>query len=148
MSEHEAMQYVDLMTFLPDLNLTRADRTSMNVSLELRVPLLNHHLVEYSCGLADEVRNPGGELKGLFKQALWDRLPESIRHRKKKGFSAPVKQWFSREDLVRLARDLRAEHPGLLGTWLSGDLEKNVASFEGSRAYRVWVLLQWLRTNA
>ncbi len=142
------MQYVDLMTFLPDLNLTRADRTSMNVSLELRVPLLNHHLVEYSCGLADEVRNPGGELKGLFKQALWDRLPESIRHRKKKGFSAPVKQWFSREDLVRLARDLRAEHPGLLGTWLSGDLEKNVASFEGSRAYRVWVLLQWLRTNA
>lgn len=142
------MQYVDMMTFLPDLNLTRADRTSMHVSLELRVPLLNHHLVEYACGLADEVRNPDGELKGLFKRTFWQQLPEPIRHRKKKGFSAPVKQWFQAEVLTKLAADLRAERPGLLGQWLSPDLEKNIASLEGSRAYRAWVLLQWLRNNA
>jgi asparagine synthase (glutamine-hydrolysing) len=142
------MQYVDMMTFLPDLNLTRADRTSMHFSLELRVPLLDHRLVEYVCGLNHTVRNPGGQLKGLYKRAMWQRLPEPIRHRRKKGFSAPVRNWFTAEDLAGLVRRVRAERRELAGSWLSGDLERTVRRFRGSRAYKLWVFLQWLRRHA
>jgi asparagine synthase (glutamine-hydrolysing) len=142
------MQYLDMMTFLPDLNLARADRTSMHVALELRVPLLNHRLVEYACGLAQDVRNPGGRLKGLFRQAVGDRLPEAIRDRKKKGFSAPVKEWFEPENLVSLVRDVRAERGDLAGSWLNKDLEDFAARLNGSRAYKLWVFLNWIRRHA
>lgn len=142
------MQYVDMMTFLPDLNLTRADRTSMHVSLELRVPLLSHPLIEYVCGLGQEVRNPGGQLKGLFKKAIADRLPQPILHGKKRGFSAPVKQWFTPRDLVRLVRAVRAEHPDLARSWLHANLATYAGRLRGSRAYKLWVLLRWLRKYA
>ncbi|HUU22071.1 MAG TPA: hypothetical protein VM389_05990, partial [Phycisphaerae bacterium] len=72
----------------------------------------------------------------------------SIRTRKKKGFSAPVKQWFGREDLVGLARAVRAEQPELARAWLHRDLERTVGRFEGSRAYKAWTFLSWVRKNA
>ncbi|MCG3178398.1 MAG: Asparagine synthetase [glutamine-hydrolyzing] 3 [Phycisphaerae bacterium] len=141
------MQFVDMMTFLPDLNLTRADRTSMSVSLELRVPLLSHRLVEYVAALPQAVRNPDGKLKGLFRQAVGDRLPELIRNRPKKGFSSPVKQWFTPADLSRLASDVMAEHPDLARQWLHPALPRYAACVEGSRAFKLWSLLLWLRRN-
>ena len=142
------MQYLDMCTFLPDLNLARADRTSMHVSLELRVPLLNHHLIEYVCGLRQDVRNPGGALKGLFKHAVRNRLPQAIRHRKKKGFSAPVKQWFTPGDLFRLISDVRAEHRDLAADWLHPRLGWNARKITGTRGYKLWIFLKWLRKNA
>ncbi|MFP4434009.1 MAG: asparagine synthase (glutamine-hydrolyzing) [Phycisphaerae bacterium] len=141
------MQRVDLMTFLPDLNLTRADRTSMHFSLELRVPLLNHELVEFCTSLPQRVRNPAGQLKGLLKTALADRVPESIRTRKKKGFSAPVKHWFDTDDLLRLIADLRVEKPDLAADWLNPRLAEYAGRVKGSRAYKLWVFLQWLRRH-
>jgi len=142
------MQYLDMCTFLPDLNLTRADRTSMHVSLELRVPLLNHRLVEYACGLRQDVRNPGGALKGLFKHAVADRLGEAIMTRNKKGFSAPVKQWFTSADLFKLIADVRAEHPDLAAAWLHPRLAWNARKIRGSRAYKLWIFLKWIQRNA
>jgi asparagine synthase (glutamine-hydrolysing) len=139
------MQLVDMMTFLPDLNLTRADRTSMHFSLELRVPLLHHELVEYCAGVGGQVRNPDRRLKGLVKDAMRDRLPESIRTRKKKGFSAPVRQWFTSEDLVALVAELRATHGELARSWLHPRLDRYAATVKGSRAYKLWIFLQWLR---
>jgi len=141
------MQYVDMMTFLPDLNLARADRTSMHFSLELRVPLLNHRLLDYVCALPQAVRNPEGQLKGLYKRAMLQRLPESVRTRKKKGFSSPVKQWFTPEDLAALVRDVRAEHGDLVRTWFCDGLESFARRLEGSRAYKLWVFLKWLRAR-
>jgi len=138
------MQWVDMATFLPDLNLARADRTSMAVSLELRVPLLNHRLIEYVCGLPASVRNPDNQLKGLFKRAMAERLPESIRTRKKKGFSAPVKQWFTNEQLIEQVRAVRCDQPELATAWLSPGLERYAARVRGSRAYKLWVFLRWL----
>jgi asparagine synthase (glutamine-hydrolysing) len=142
------LQLVDLRTFLPDLNLARADRTSMRVALELRVPLLNHKLVEYACGLRENIRTPEGSLKGLFKKAVSDRLPEEIRRRKKKGFSAPVKEWFTGEDLSRLAREVASDCPDIAGRWLAHDLPEKARRIRGSRAYKLWVFLQWIRTAA
>ncbi|NBB95351.1 MAG: asparagine synthase (glutamine-hydrolyzing) [Planctomycetes bacterium] len=141
------MQYVDLMTFLPDLNLARADRTSMNVSLELRVPLLNHELVDYALGLPTDVRTPRDELKGLFKRTFGGRLPEALRARRKKGFSSPVREWMSADALGQLAEAVFFERPDIARAWLSPDLPRQARRLRGSRAYKLWVMLDWLRRH-
>ncbi|MBN1237745.1 MAG: asparagine synthase (glutamine-hydrolyzing) [Gammaproteobacteria bacterium] len=83
------LQYLDFHTFLPGLVLTKVDRTSMAVSLEARVPLLDRRIVEFSFGLAEDVRYPRGELKGLLREAYRGILPDRILDRRKKGFGIP-----------------------------------------------------------
>lgn len=87
------LQYLDFHTFLPDQILTKVDRTSMQVSLECRVPLLSKNLIEYVFSLHPEVRVLNGELKGLFKKVLAKHLPDEILFRNKKGFSIPYSSW-------------------------------------------------------
>jgi len=83
------LQLVDFHTYLPDDILTKVDRTSMSVSLEARVPLLDRRVIEFSFGLPESVRYAGGQLKGLLKHAYRDVLPDTILDRKKKGFGTP-----------------------------------------------------------
>ncbi len=82
------LQYVDFHTFMPDLVLTKVDRTSMAVSLEARVPLLARSIIEFSFALAEDVRYYGG-LKGLLRHAYREVLPDHILDRRKKGFGIP-----------------------------------------------------------
>ena len=86
--------------------------------------------------------------KGLFKHAVRGRLPEAIRQRKKKGFSAPVKQWFTRADLFKLIADVRAEHPDLAAAWLHPRLAWNARTITGTRGYKLWIFLKWIQRNA
>jgi len=86
-------QYLDFHTYLHDDILTKVDRASMQVALEVRVPLLATNLVEYAFSLPEEVRFQGGRLKGLLKYAFRDRLPPEILNRGKKGFSIPARAW-------------------------------------------------------
>jgi asparagine synthase (glutamine-hydrolysing) len=90
------LQLVDFHTYMPDLILTKVDRTSMSVSLEARVPLLDRRIIEFSFGLPESIRYAGGQLKGLLKYAYRDILPGSILDRKKKGFGTP-RYYFSVE---------------------------------------------------
>ncbi len=83
------LQLVDFHTYLPDDILTKVDRTSMSVSLEARVPLLDRRLIEFSFKLPEEIRYAGGQLKGLLKHAYRGILPDSVLDRKKKGFGTP-----------------------------------------------------------
>ncbi len=83
------LQYLDFHTFLPGLVLTKVDRTSMDVSLEARVPLLARSIIEFSFALGEDVRYAGGELKGLLKHAYREILPAAILDRRKKGFGIP-----------------------------------------------------------
>lgn len=83
------LQYVDFHTFMPGLVLTKVDRTSMAVSLEARVPLLDRRIVEFSFSLPEAIRLPGGEPKGLLRDAWRGILPEDILDRRKKGFGIP-----------------------------------------------------------
>lgn len=87
------LQYLDFKTYLPDDILTKMDRVSMAVSLECRVPLLSTELIEFSFSLPEDVRYEHGNLKGLLKLAYSDSLPEQILHRKKRGFSIPMRFW-------------------------------------------------------
>lgn len=88
------VQYLDLKTYLPGDILTKVDRASMAHGLEVRVPLLDHTLVEWLSGLPPALKLQGGVGKYLFKQALAPYLPDELLHRPKMGFSVPLADWF------------------------------------------------------
>jgi asparagine synthase (glutamine-hydrolysing) len=89
------LQDFDLRTYLPGDILTKVDRMSMANSLEARVPLLDHPLVEFACGVPARLRLRSGQTKYLLKRALTGRVPEEIVTRPKQGFAVPLESWFS-----------------------------------------------------
>jgi asparagine synthase (glutamine-hydrolysing) len=91
------LQYVDLMHYLPDNNLTRCDRTSMAVALEVRVPLLDHRIVEWMMRQPPERRVRGLSKKHLLKRVLADRLPDRVLRGRKRGFNVPIPAWLNHE---------------------------------------------------
>ena len=103
--ELNQMLAVDAQTQLPDDLLLLTDRMSMAVSLECRVPLLDHELVELAAGMPQEVKIRGGRLKHALKAALQDVLPTDILERKKRGFGTPMGAWL-KGDLAPLLREL------------------------------------------
>jgi asparagine synthase (glutamine-hydrolysing) len=88
------VQYLDLKTYLVGDILTKVDRASMAHALEVRVPLLDHKLVEWMSGLPPELKLKNAEGKYIFKKALETQLPKDILYRKKMGFSVPLANWF------------------------------------------------------
>lgn len=84
---------VDAHTQLPDDILMLTDKMTMAASLECRVPLLDHELVELAAKIPANVKVAGGELKSLMKKALADVLPREVLHRPKRGFGAPMGAW-------------------------------------------------------
>lgn len=88
------VQYLDLKTYLPGDILTKVDRASMHHSLEVRVPILDHPLVEWMATLPPEIKLKGREGKYIFKKALEPHLPESVLYRPKMGFAVPLAAWF------------------------------------------------------
>jgi len=91
------MLAVDAETQLPDDLLMLTDKMSMAVSLECRVPLLDHELVELAARIPASSKLPGGRLKHLLKEALTDILPDDILNRSKRGFGTPMGAWLKRE---------------------------------------------------
>jgi asparagine synthase (glutamine-hydrolysing) len=94
-SEHplDQAQHVDLMTYLPGDILTKVDRASMAHALEVRVPLLDHVLVEWAATLPPRLRLNARGSKYVLKQALRPHLPAAILQRGKMGFSVPLAAW-------------------------------------------------------
>lgn len=89
------LQYLDLMTYLPDDILTKVDRASMMVSQEVRVPFLDHNLVELAFAIPPNIRTKNFQKKYILKKTFAPLLPAQILHRPKKGFSIPFRQWFA-----------------------------------------------------
>jgi asparagine synthase (glutamine-hydrolysing) len=100
--------YVDLKTFLPCLNLETTDKTSMAATLEVRVPLLNHELVEMAARMPPDLKLRGLKRKYIFKRAAEKLLPRDVVWRKKAGFGAPIRSWL-RGPLRPLVEDLLSE---------------------------------------
>jgi asparagine synthase (glutamine-hydrolysing) len=88
------VQYLDIKTYLVGDILTKVDRASMAHALEVRVPLLDHTLVEWLSGLPPPLKLHGAEGKYLFKRALAPYLPEDLLYRAKMGFAVPLAGWF------------------------------------------------------
>jgi asparagine synthase (glutamine-hydrolysing) len=98
------MLYVDTKTWLPDDLLIKADKITMANSVELRVPLLDHRILEFAASLPVSQKVRDGSGKFLLRQVLAGRVPEAILTRKKVGFPVPYADWM-RHDLKELVND-------------------------------------------
>jgi asparagine synthase (glutamine-hydrolysing) len=115
-------------------------------SLEVRVPLLDHQLVEWMSGLKPEWKLVGGDGKHLFKRALKPYLPEEIMYRPKQGFSIPLAEWFRgplaekyrREVLSEAMTDSGLFDPGYLRT-----LQQQHISGRRDNSTTLWALLMF-----
>ncbi|MEH6813778.1 MAG: asparagine synthase-related protein, partial [Motiliproteus sp.] len=90
----QLIQYLDMKTYLPGDILTKVDRASMAHSLEVRVPLLDHELIEWAMRIDPSTTINGTEGKYPFKKALEPHLPLDVLYRKKMGFAVPLAHWF------------------------------------------------------
>ncbi len=88
------MLYLDSKVWLPDDLLMKADKMTMATSMELRVPFLDHKLVECAASLPSALKLKGRETKYLLKHIMNGRLPDSVLYGKKKGFPVPIRKWF------------------------------------------------------
>jgi asparagine synthase (glutamine-hydrolysing) len=88
------MSYLDLNMRLPELLLMRIDKMSMGVSLEGRVPFLDHKFVELAMSIPESLKTKNGVPKYILKKAVRGLIPDELIHRKKQGFGVPVYEWF------------------------------------------------------
>ncbi len=89
--------YTDLKTYLPGDILVKVDRMSMAHSLEVRAPILDHHMIELAAAIPFHLKYNRGNKKYILKKALKDILPAEVMHRKKMGFSVPLAAWLRGE---------------------------------------------------
>lgn len=88
------MTYLELKLRLPELLLMRVDKITMATSVEARVPFLDHKLVEYAMGLPRSLKVEGTSGKHILKRALEEILPRDLLYSPKRGFGAPIREWF------------------------------------------------------
>jgi len=106
------MTYLDLNYRLPELLLMRIDKMSMGVSLEGRVPFLDHRFVEMVMGIPAAVKTRNGTLKHILKRAVRGIIPDEIIDRPKQGFGVPVHEWL----MEKLGTSAEQAVEGFLGS--------------------------------
>jgi asparagine synthase (glutamine-hydrolysing) len=93
----DSLLYLDSKTYLPGDILTKVDRMSMAASLEARVPLLDHKLIEFVTRIPSKFKMKGAETKQIFKRAVRGLVPDEILDRPKQGFGLPIQKWINQE---------------------------------------------------
>jgi len=139
------VQYLDMKTFLVGV-LHKVDRASMAHSLEVRVPLLDHQLVEWMSGLNPEWKLVGGDGKHLFKRALRPYLPDEIMYRPKQGFSIPLAEWFRGPLREKYRREVLSEamaDSGLFNIDYLAQLQHQHDSGRHDNSVVMWELLMF-----
>jgi asparagine synthase (glutamine-hydrolysing) len=141
-----SLMRVDQGTYLPDAMLTKVDRASMAASLEVRVPLLDHRVVEFTSRLPEKLKYRHGAGKYLLKKTLARYVPRELFERPKMGFGVPLDQWL-RTDLKELMLDYLS--PARLkreGRFNAGKVAQTIEAHlngSGSHPHRLWALLMW-----
>jgi asparagine synthase (glutamine-hydrolysing) len=140
------VQYLDIKTYLPGDILTKVDRASMAHALEVRVPLLDHKLVEWLAGLHPDIKLKGREGKYIFKKSLEKYLSNDILYRPKMGFSVPLSSWFRGPLKNRVKDSLLGETISQCGLFNRDFLKEMVDQHQsGMRDYSapIWTLLMF-----
>jgi asparagine synthase (glutamine-hydrolysing) len=147
------MTAVDLATYLPGDILTKVDRMSMSVSLEARVPLLDHHIVEFAAGIPSRMKYRDGVGKWLLRQAITGLVPARVLAHPKHGFGVPLARWFRDELRYRLEALQRPE--ARIGPYVdAGAVSRLIEEHRAGRRdhshllWRLLVLEVWLNALA
>ena len=140
------VQYLDIKTYLPGDILTKVDRASMAHALEVRVPLLDHELVEWIATLPPDLKLKNREGKYIFKKGLEPYLPNDILYRPKMGFAVPLGSWFKGPLKQQVRDSLLGETMADSGLFDQAFLKKMVDQHQsGLRDYSapIWSLLMF-----
>lgn len=151
-SENQAL--FDLKYYLKDNLLVKVDRASMKYSLETRVPLLDHRIVEFTLNLDEQLKYKQKESKYLLKQVLYDYLPKEYFDRPKWGFGLPIRKWMQNELKYLFddyLNDSILEKYGMFKLEKVKELKVRYLAGEDYLFNKLWLIIilnQWLESNA
>lgn len=147
----ETMMYLDTLSYLPGDILTKVDRASMAVSLESRVPFLDHRVVEFAWRLPISAKLKGGIGKHVLRQVLYRYVPQELIDRPKMGFGVPLSAWLTGPlrdwrnallDPVRITSEGFFEPSGVAA--LQKEIEKGASNTTIYRAWDIMMFQTWL----
>ncbi|MEZ5841770.1 MAG: asparagine synthase C-terminal domain-containing protein [Hyphomicrobiales bacterium] len=149
----ERMQYLDTVTYLPDDILAKVDRASMAVALEVRVPIIDHRVVEFAWALPSRFRIRDGETKWLLRRVLDRYVPRDLVERPKMGFAIPLEAMAARS-AARLGRGVARRAPPARGYFDPAPIRARWAEHPSGARNRqhaeLWVILMfqaWLEAK-
>ena len=144
LSPVEAQAVFDLNYYLRDDLLVKVDKSGMKYSLETRVPLLDHKIVEFTLNLSEQLKIKDGETKYLLKQVLYDYVPKNYFNRPKWGFSIPLIKWLKEDLRYLIDKHLSEENITQFGIVNWKYVKKLKRQYLGGQDYlynRIWLLI-------
>ena len=140
------MQSLDTRFYLAEDILTKVDRASMAVSLEVRAPFLDVKVAEFAASLPSNYKLRGSKTKYILKRSIQDLLPPFVTRRSKKGFGVPVAEWL-KHNLRPLARDLlspdRVRRAGVFNAYFVTKLQDEHEQGIANNRKLLWTLLMF-----
>lgn len=153
LSASEEQALFDIDYYLKDDLLTKVDRASMRYSLETRVPLLDHEVVEFALNLNSGLKVKNGVQKYLLKEVLYDLVPKQIFDRPKWGFSIPLDKWLKTDLSFLIDEHLSQSNIEKIGVVKWTEVDTLLAKFKSGHNYlynRIWLLIllhQWFNLH-
>ncbi len=147
----DRIQYVDLKAYLPEDILTKVDRASMAFGLEVRVPFLDHRMVEFAARIPPGLRVREGRSKAILKDAFSDILPAGVLERPKQGFAIPEAPWLGGGRLASFERMLTGNDARVSEVLLPEEIPEVFTRFRhgdvylGRLIWGLYILEQWMR---
>lgn len=144
--DYQLMSLIDLTNYLPDDILVKVDRASMAVSLEARVPILDHRVVEFAARIPVNMKIRDGQTKWLLRRVLDKYVPQHLIERPKQGFAVPLQRWFA-GPLRDWVEDTLSEKALISNNYLDANVVKKIRQehFSGKQnwASTIWSILMF-----